>query len=80
MNRLDLLSGSNKYEDKTRYQKIAYEYAIQLYKDDQYQQAETYFDRSLQERINDEYTALATFWKAESAFQQARYQGSRYRF
>ena len=28
----------------------------------------------LQERINDEYAALATFWKAESAFQQARYQ------
>ena len=71
---LDLLSGSNKYQDKTRYQKIAYEYGIQRFKDDEFQQAETYLNRSLQERINDKYAALATFWKAESAFQQARYQ------
>ena len=71
---LDLLSGSNKYEDKTRYQKIAYEYAIKLFKDDEYQLANTYFNRSLKERINYKFSALATFWKAETAFQQARYQ------
>ena len=71
---LELLSGSDKYEDKQRYQKIAYEYAVQLFRDDQYKKADIYFDRSLNERLDDEYTALATFWKAESAFRQAKYQ------
>lgn len=71
---LDLLSDSNKFKDKSKYQKIAYEYAIKLFKEDKYQQAEDYFNKSLQDRMNDKYAALAIFWKAESAYQLARYQ------
>ncbi|MDR9400367.1 MAG: tetratricopeptide repeat protein [Psychroflexus sp.] len=70
---LDLLTGSSQYEEKKRYQKIAYEYGIELFKDDQYKKADNYLNKSLQERVDDKYTALATFWKAESAYQQARY-------
>lgn len=65
---LDLLEASKKYSDKATYQKVAFYRAIELFNDGKYQDALTYFEKSLKENESSEYTARATFWKAETNY------------
>lgn len=65
---LNLLESSKKYSDKSTYQKVAFYRAIELFNDSKYQEALTFFDKSLKENESPEYTARATFWKAETNY------------
>jgi TolA-binding protein len=65
---LNLLEASKKYSDKTTYQKVAFYRAIELFNDGKYQEALEFFEKSLKENESAEYTARATFWKAETNY------------
>jgi len=65
---LNLLESSKKYSDKTTYQKVAFYRAIELFNDSKYQDALEFFEKSLKENESPEYTARATFWKAETNY------------
>ena len=65
---LDLLEASKKYSDKATYQKVAFYRAIELFNDGKFQDALSYFEKSLKENEAPEYTARATFWKAETNY------------
>ncbi|EDP94231.1 tetratricopeptide repeat protein [Kordia algicida OT-1] len=65
---LNLLEASKKYSDKETYQKVAFYRAIELFNDNKYQEALEFFDKSLKENESAEYTARATFWKAETNY------------
>lgn len=65
---LNLLEASKKYSDKATYQKVAFYRAIELFNDSKYQEALTYFEKSLKENESPDYTARATFWNAETNY------------
>jgi TolA-binding protein len=65
---LNLLESSKKYSDKSTYQKVAFYRAIELFNDSNYQDALEFFEKSLKENESAEYTARATFWKAETNY------------
>lgn len=65
---LNLLEASKKYSDKATYQKVAFYRAIELFNDSKYQEALEFFEKSLKENESEEYTARATFWKAETNY------------
>ncbi|WP_420574548.1 tetratricopeptide repeat protein [Kordia sp.] len=65
---LNLLEASKKYSDKATYQKVAFYRAIELFNDSKYQEALDFFEKSLKENESSEYTARATFWKAETNY------------
>ncbi|WP_121667164.1 tetratricopeptide repeat protein [Mesonia aquimarina] len=71
---MDLLEGSKAYEDKIVYQKVAYYRGVELYNDGKYQEASALFNKSLSERNNQTFTAKATYWKAETAYNLEEYQ------
>ena len=62
---LKLLESKKSFENKVAYQKVAFYRGLELYNENQYQEAETLFDKSLKESQDQKYTARATFWKAE---------------
>lgn len=62
---ISMLEGSRDYKNKVAYQKVTYYYGVELFKDNQLKDAKTYFDKSLSQRLEAEYTAKATYWKAE---------------
>ena len=70
---LKLLEGKNSFENKVAYQKVAFYRGIELYNESKYLEAESYFDKSLKEPRDDNYTARATFWKAETDYNLANY-------
>jgi TolA-binding protein len=55
------------------YQKILYEYGLQLFNDKQYQDALQYFGKSLQQPVDRTVKALAYFWAGESRFRLGDY-------
>ena len=61
----DLLEGKKGYDYKLAYQKVAFYRGIELYNDSDYKNAENYFDASLKESLDQEFTARATYWKSE---------------
>ncbi len=65
---LKLLEGKNSFENKVAYQKVAFYRGIELYNENQYLEAENLFDLSLKEQQDENYTARATFWKAEADY------------
>ncbi|NEV93389.1 tetratricopeptide repeat protein [Psychroflexus sp. YR1-1] len=65
---ISMLEGSRDYDNKLALQKVAYYYGIELFKDNQFQEAKAYFNTSLAQRLDSEYTAKATFWKAEADY------------
>jgi len=62
---ISMLEGSNDFSDKKAYQKVTYLYGIELFEAGEYAQAKTYFNKSLDERIDSELIAKATYWNAE---------------
>lgn len=59
-------------KDET-YQKVTYERGIQLFLDNQFFTAVSYFNKSLTNAVNPKFTAKSTFWKAESNYQLGNY-------
>lgn len=70
---ISMLEGSRDYNNKVAFQKVAYYYGIELFKDNQLREAKTYFNKSLSQRLDSEYTAKATYWKAEVDYALANY-------
>ncbi|MCB0461775.1 MAG: tetratricopeptide repeat protein [Flavobacteriaceae bacterium] len=70
---LNLLEGKNSFDNKVAYQKVAFYRGIELYNESKYLEAESYFDKSLKEPRDENYTARATFWKAETDYNITNY-------
>ncbi|MEW4922960.1 tetratricopeptide repeat protein [Algibacter sp. 2305UL17-15] len=70
---LNLLKGKNSFENKVAYQKVAFFRGLELYNDNQYIEAESLFDKSLEEQRDEKFTARATFWKAEADYNLTNY-------
>lgn len=62
---LYLLEGSRNYEDKKKFQQVAYSYATELFKERDYSNAKTNFDKALQQPIDKKIVAKSQFWNAE---------------
>lgn len=71
---MDLLENNKNFQDKEAYQKVAFFRAIELYNEGSYPEAITYLDKSLNEPKNPNFTARATYWKAESDYQLGNYE------
>ncbi|MFY0715141.1 tetratricopeptide repeat protein [Seonamhaeicola sp. NFXS20] len=65
---LKLLEGKKNFENKLAYQKVAFYRGVELYNENQYLEAKKLFEASLKEPRDDNYTARATFWKAEADY------------
>ncbi|MEJ2113567.1 MAG: tetratricopeptide repeat protein [Flavobacteriaceae bacterium] len=70
---IKLLEGKKSFENKVAYQKVSFYRGIELYNEGNFIEAETFFDKSLKEPRVDEYTARATFWKAETDYNLTNY-------
>ncbi|NQX85213.1 MAG: tetratricopeptide repeat protein [Flavobacteriaceae bacterium] len=70
---LVLLEGKKSFENKVAYQKVTFYRGIELYNESQYAEAKDYFEKSLSEPRDDNYTARATYWKAETDYNLANY-------
>ncbi|MFO7745081.1 MAG: tetratricopeptide repeat protein [Psychroflexus sp.] len=70
---ISMLEDSKDYSNKVAYQRVAYHYGIELFKDNQLREAKEYFNKSLSERLDSEYTAKATYWKAEVDYSLGNY-------
>ncbi len=71
---MDLLEESYLPEDRKAFQKVAFLYGIEFYKQENYQKALENFDKSLSSKVDPVYTAKATFWKAESNYNLSNFQ------
>jgi TolA-binding protein len=69
-----LLKGNRNFQNNVVYQQVAFYRGLELYKEGNYREAEEYFDLALSERRDPRFTALATFWKAESDFNLRNFQ------
>ncbi|MUU79644.1 tetratricopeptide repeat protein [Winogradskyella endarachnes] len=70
---LELLKGKNSFENKEAYQKVAFFRAVELYNENQYNEALDLFNGSLKESIDPIFVAKATFWKAETEYNLNNY-------
>ena len=70
---LKLLESKKSFENKVAYQKVAFYRGLELYNEGNYQEAESLFDKSLKESQDQNYTARATFWKAEADYNLTNY-------
>lgn len=73
---LKLLEGKKSFENKVAYQKVAFYRGIELYNESQYAEAKAYFEKSLGEPRDDNYTARATYWKAETDYNLTNYEAA----
>lgn len=70
---LQLLEKNRNYSSKETYQKVAFYRGVELFNEADYQQAKSYFDKSLGQPQNAMYTNRATFWKAECDYLLSNY-------
>ncbi|WP_298525067.1 tetratricopeptide repeat protein [uncultured Christiangramia sp.] len=63
-----LLENNRNFSDKKAYQKVAYFYGLELFEEAEYYEAIKNFDKALKEPRNQDITAKATYWKAESEY------------
>mgnify|MGYP006195061245 CR=1 FL=1 len=65
---LDLLENNKNFADKAAYQKVAFYWGIELYNEANYNEAISFFDKSMKESQDPNFEARATYWKAESDY------------
>lgn len=63
-----LLQGNRNFQNNVVYQQVALYRGIELFNEGNFREANEFFDKALSERRDPRFTALATFWKAESDF------------
>ncbi|MBT0608849.1 tetratricopeptide repeat protein [Aequorivita echinoideorum] len=73
---MDLLENNKNFENKLAYQKVAFYRGIELYNEKNYTEAISFFDKSLKEPRDPNFTARATYWKAESDYQLSNFEKS----
>jgi tetratricopeptide (TPR) repeat protein len=69
-----LLQGNRDFQNNVVYQKVAFYRGLELFEEGDFRGANDMFERSLSERRDPKFTALATFWKAESDFNLNKHQ------
>ena len=69
-----LLQGNRDFQNNVVYQKVAFYRGLELFEEGDYRAANEMFEKSLSERRDPKFTALATFWKAESDFNLNKHQ------
>ena len=70
---LNLLEGKKSFENKVAFQKVAFYRGLELYNENNYLEAAKLFNASLKEPRDPNYTARATFWKAEADYNLTNY-------
>ena len=65
---MDLLENSKALADQSIYQKVAFLRGIELYNENEYEQAITFFDKSLSQPVVPEFKAKSQYWKGESYY------------
>ncbi len=65
---IKLLEGKRSFEYKVAFQKVAFYRGLELYNESKYQDALSFFEKSLKEPRDPVFTARATFWKAETNY------------
>ncbi|CAM3456319.1 tetratricopeptide repeat protein [Aequorivita lipolytica] len=73
---LDLLENNKNFADKAAYQKVAFYRGIELYNETNYNEAISFFDKSMKESQDPSFAARATYWKAESDYQLSNFEKS----
>ncbi len=73
---MDLLENNKNFADQTAYQKVAFYRGVEVYNEGNYSEAITFFDKSLKEPQDSNFTARATYWKSESDYQLSNYEKS----
>ncbi|MFD0976260.1 tetratricopeptide repeat protein [Salinimicrobium gaetbulicola] len=63
-----LLQGNRNFQNNVVYQQVALYRGIELFNEGNFREANEFFGKALSERRDPRFTALATFWKAESDF------------
>lgn len=71
---LTLLEGKSSFEHKVAYQKVAFYRGIETYNDGDFMAARSLFVKSLSATRDAEFTARATFWKAECDYNNGDYK------
>lgn len=71
---LELLKGKNSFESKQAYQKVAFYRGLELYNEQKFLEALDLFDKSIKQAIDENYTARATYWKAEANYNLTNYE------
>ncbi|HLS30847.1 MAG TPA: tetratricopeptide repeat protein [Flavobacteriaceae bacterium] len=70
---MELMEYDPTFDQPEVYQKVAFYRGLELYDEQDYAEAKEAFEKSLSEKIDAEFTARATFWKAESAYNLNQY-------
>lgn len=73
---LTLLEKNRSAENKAAYQKVLFYRGLELYNESNYQEAGKMFKSAISEQKTPEYTARATFWKAETEYVTADFQNA----
>jgi len=73
---LRLLENAKGEEARITYQKVAFLRGLEVYEEGNHRQASELLDRSLSRAMDPYYTARATFWQAELAYQQSSFEES----
>lgn len=71
---LEYLEKSRDYEDEKTYQRVAYLYAAELFKENKYTEAKTYFQKAITQPIDKSIAAKAQFWNAEVDYLVGNYK------
>ncbi|OXG06376.1 tetratricopeptide repeat protein [Flavobacterium araucananum] len=73
---LTLLEKNRSPENKSAYQKVLFYRGLELYNESNYQEAGKMFKSAISEQKTPEFTARATFWKAETEYVTADFQNA----
>jgi TolA-binding protein len=73
---IELLESNNSYHNKSAYQKVTFYRGLELYSEGKFKEATVNFNKSLMESIDLAIKARATYWKAESKYQQSNFEAS----
>ena len=71
---LVLLEGNNSFKNKKAYQKVTFFRGLELYNEGNFKEAQSLFSKSIKEPQDPHFLARATFWKAETAYQDANFE------
>lgn len=73
---MELMEHDSSFDEPEVYQKVAFYRGLELYGAQDYAKAKEAFKKSLSKRKDAEFTARATFWKAESAYNLDQYDAA----
>lgn len=73
---LELLEGSRNYEQKVTYQKIAFYYAVDFFKEGNFAKTKEFLEKSLTKAFDQNFHARAIYWNAEADFQLGHFDAA----